>query len=272
VPLPVGDFLVGRNQACDLVVQDGMVSRRHAVLHVSADRVVVEDLGSRNGIRVNGVPVTGARQVEHGERIAVGSYELVVLENSRQRGERRQTRPAVRRSERTQTPVATPAARGSSPGRGGAGAESSDEETEADRRSVYHVLLETCEANLAEGRLRELEGAARNLTASVRGGLLRGRPPSEETTRKLVDLALRVVEQHGIHGWLEAAVELYATLDRVMEADAVERICQLGRRGQLRDVSALRSYVGQLRARAHRMNEDERMRLDRLDALTRLIS
>ena len=40
--------------ACNLALADGLVSRKHAILHVGPDTVVVEDLGSRNGVAVNG--------------------------------------------------------------------------------------------------------------------------------------------------------------------------------------------------------------------------
>jgi pSer/pThr/pTyr-binding forkhead associated (FHA) protein len=59
--MPLGDFVIGRSSDCSLAVDDPLVSRRHAVLHVSADAVVAEDLGSRNGITVNGERTVGTQ-------------------------------------------------------------------------------------------------------------------------------------------------------------------------------------------------------------------
>lgn len=53
-----GSTLVGRLPECDITLDDAAVSRRHArIVHDGAD-YQVEDLGSTNGVRVNGQPVT----------------------------------------------------------------------------------------------------------------------------------------------------------------------------------------------------------------------
>jgi pSer/pThr/pTyr-binding forkhead associated (FHA) protein len=68
-----GELIIGRDSHSDVVVNDDHVSRRHArVTFAPGGPVTIEDLGSRNGTFVNGVPVT--RQVlSVGHRIAVGS-------------------------------------------------------------------------------------------------------------------------------------------------------------------------------------------------------
>ncbi|MFJ8827080.1 FHA domain-containing protein [Streptomyces sp. NPDC102467] len=76
-----GPFLVGRAAACDLRLDDPCVSGTHAVLHPVKGpldrvvRVVVEDLHSRNGTRVNDGPVTTARPLSHGDVIRFGTVE-----------------------------------------------------------------------------------------------------------------------------------------------------------------------------------------------------
>lgn len=52
--LLVERLVVGRDPACDISVEDGLLSRRHAEFVASAQAVTVRDLGSRNGIFVNG--------------------------------------------------------------------------------------------------------------------------------------------------------------------------------------------------------------------------
>lgn len=51
---------VGRDPACDLSDSDPRLSRRHAEFRLGPDGLAVRDLDSRNGIRVNGRPVTEA--------------------------------------------------------------------------------------------------------------------------------------------------------------------------------------------------------------------
>ncbi len=78
--MPLGEFAVGRSSSCNLALADGLVSRRHAVLHVGPETVVVEDLGSRNGVAVNGVRINGPRRLAHMDRVYIGSQELVLID------------------------------------------------------------------------------------------------------------------------------------------------------------------------------------------------
>jgi len=51
-------LLLGRSAGCDLVVPSPSVSRRHAEVWVDGDALQLRDLGSANGITVNGEPIT----------------------------------------------------------------------------------------------------------------------------------------------------------------------------------------------------------------------
>jgi len=73
-----GRLVVGRDPTLDLVLDDGKVSRRHAVIACDGDTVEVRDTGSRNGTRVNGQAVRTAK-VGDGDRIGIGRWEIVVL-------------------------------------------------------------------------------------------------------------------------------------------------------------------------------------------------
>ena len=53
-------YLVGRSRACDVVLADPAVSRRHALVSIRGDRCSVRNLASMNGTHVNGRPVTTA--------------------------------------------------------------------------------------------------------------------------------------------------------------------------------------------------------------------
>jgi DNA-binding NtrC family response regulator len=44
--------VIGRSSSCDVFLDEDSVSRRHALLHVHADRIEIEDLGSQNGTRL----------------------------------------------------------------------------------------------------------------------------------------------------------------------------------------------------------------------------
>lgn len=76
VPL-TGTTVVGRGADADLQLTDTGVSRRHAELRLEDGRVELHDLGSTNGTRVNGQPVTRATLAD-GDRITVGTTDLVL--------------------------------------------------------------------------------------------------------------------------------------------------------------------------------------------------
>jgi hypothetical protein len=68
--------VIGRANDCELRLDDPGVSRRHAELRVNGDEAEIIDLGSTNGIRVNGNAVPSARLLD-GDRIDLGSTSLV---------------------------------------------------------------------------------------------------------------------------------------------------------------------------------------------------
>jgi hypothetical protein len=67
--------VVGRSRECDVVLDDPNVSRRHAELRAEDGQWVVADLGSTNGVLVNGRPVQRAA-LEPGDEIAFGRSVL----------------------------------------------------------------------------------------------------------------------------------------------------------------------------------------------------
>ena len=73
--------VIGRGADCDLQLTDPGVSRRHAELRLENDAIVLVDLGSTNGIRVNEVAV-GRRQLSPADRIQLGSTTLVYQRDS----------------------------------------------------------------------------------------------------------------------------------------------------------------------------------------------
>lgn len=74
-PIPEGDFLLGRVPGEGMNIDDARCSRRHAMIHRSGDYIEIEDLSSRNGIRVNGSD-TRSRQLFPGDRIEIGDTIL----------------------------------------------------------------------------------------------------------------------------------------------------------------------------------------------------
>ncbi|HET9242531.1 MAG TPA: DUF3662 and FHA domain-containing protein [Gaiella sp.] len=78
VPLTTDRVVVGRSRECDIRLDDGNVSRRHAELERGDDSGwSVVDLGSTNGTEVNGRRITRRTPLADGDRIVIGGTELV---------------------------------------------------------------------------------------------------------------------------------------------------------------------------------------------------
>jgi len=80
VPLPEGETLIGRDPSNQIWITDGSLSRRHCSVARSGAEVTIRDLGSRNGTRVNGMPVE-ERLLENQDQLSVGSSFFVFLQN-----------------------------------------------------------------------------------------------------------------------------------------------------------------------------------------------
>ncbi|HEY1636476.1 MAG TPA: DUF3662 and FHA domain-containing protein [Acidimicrobiales bacterium] len=75
VTMDEGPLVIGRLPECSVVLDDANVSRRHAELRRDGPDVVVVDLGSTNGTRVNGAQVRTQR-LNDGDEITIGRSSL----------------------------------------------------------------------------------------------------------------------------------------------------------------------------------------------------
>jgi hypothetical protein len=66
-------YVFGRDEKADIVIQDALISRRHAeVCCTTSGTWQVKDLGSRNGVLVNGAKIAGTAPLKDGDRLQVG--------------------------------------------------------------------------------------------------------------------------------------------------------------------------------------------------------
>ena len=77
ISLAFGPHIIGRDETASISTDSQTVSRRHARLLLTPDAAVLEDLGSKNGTRVNGAIVRGATPLSDGDQIQIGALQLV---------------------------------------------------------------------------------------------------------------------------------------------------------------------------------------------------
>ena len=74
--LSIGDDVtLGRLPECDVTLDDPSVSRRHARITRKGDAWFIKDLGSTNGVKINGSRV-GESDLTDGDRLQLGSVQL----------------------------------------------------------------------------------------------------------------------------------------------------------------------------------------------------
>jgi hypothetical protein len=75
-PIGSGGAVIGRSREADVVVDDPNVSRRHAEVRPSGGSWIVRDLGSTNGVKVNGRRIQGPQSLRTGDTIELGTARV----------------------------------------------------------------------------------------------------------------------------------------------------------------------------------------------------
>lgn len=75
-------LIVGRDQDCDLVLDERQVSRQHIKIKHIENLYYVEDLNSKNGTWVNGVPLKGERTLTDGDMIEIALVVKLIFAES----------------------------------------------------------------------------------------------------------------------------------------------------------------------------------------------
>jgi pSer/pThr/pTyr-binding forkhead associated (FHA) protein len=77
-------ILFGRHPDCDIVITNSRkVSRKHCCVAQINNTIVVRDLGSMNGVRINGVAVRRSARLRPGDELTVGDVVFHLREESK---------------------------------------------------------------------------------------------------------------------------------------------------------------------------------------------
>jgi hypothetical protein len=225
--LPPGSFIIGRSAYCQVVLDDPLVSRRHAQLMVDSQRVTIEDLNSINGVRVNGEPLIGEpRELDDGDRIAIGNRELRLAhapEGAMPGHSAGDTLSGV-------DPVVP------------AESNADDFAAETGRADVLGVLGVAAEDALDEGRVTEAQRLLTHLLMAVLRDAKGGRPLPTETVGQAVHLAMRLAKATGSGAWFDYVVDLLYYLRRLPGTELVAQMLDVLRTTDSVDLPRLVRY------------------------------
>lgn len=272
----VGDrgLVVGRTDECDLVLDDPLVSRRHAVFRQGDGGLSVIDLGSRNGVLVNGKRISGPTELEEGDLVRIGSQELVVRPADRQR---RPRSPGTR--ELATCAVCGNATLAKDPACGTCGAPTDPRATQGGMPapqvsalgSSFGPLAGLADKALGMNRAAEAERVLAGALNRVLAQVEEGTPPDEQRLKDSISYALRLAEAGRKTSWLDYTFRLHSRLGRVMSSDDIDEVYRLTELLRYTNPRPVRSYIEGLRRQSESLRPNERFLLQRLEGLERKV-
>ncbi len=285
--LPVGDFVIGRSSSCNLALDDALVSRRHATIHTARESVTVEDLGSRNGVLVNGEKIKGVVAVTHLDRISIGSQDLVLLEVGRGRKAPRDTGASIKC--RTCGSVVPPedsfcracgAQVGPASMRTLAGQtvemkiveDAANPEDVTRQATGFSLLAGIADKALALGRYDEAHRMLEKHLVKLIDRANAVEKPKLGTIHKGTSYALKLARGLASPRWIDWVFQLYTAMKSVPTSETVDELHDIVRALDYDNARELRAYLTVMRPMRERLTPSERFVLQRLEGLERVIS
>jgi pSer/pThr/pTyr-binding forkhead associated (FHA) protein len=266
-----GTVLIGRAAGCQIMLEDALVSRKHAQLVVTTTRVSLEDFGSVNGVFVNAQRIAGSQPLSPGDRIVIGKQEMML----RAAPHVALAEPASGRLVRDTLHGAELGRTGAQPALGDAGPLAVDDDAESTRQGTALELLGgVAEKTLALGRGEEAERILSMYLLNMRAAAQQAGFIEQQLAEKAIRFAVKLAQATGKGSWVDYAFDVYRVIKRPLPADVVDQLYTVLRSVREVDLQRLRDYLADLKsAQAQgRFSPSERFVLQRLEGLERLAS
>jgi len=200
--LEPGSYVIGRHKSCNIVLDSKHVSRRHARLDVSRTGILLTDLGSANGLWVNGVRVSDEPVWLHsGDRVLLGEEELVIVADS--------YRPLSQKLERVVLPQTRLTVKDDDD------LELSDGERSSPgtrRTNFFDLVGAIVERAVAEGRFDDAATMLQSQLTKTASDARAGRPVPADTRDGALKFSMLLAAATSSPRWLEYVVDLLAAL------------------------------------------------------------
>jgi hypothetical protein len=271
--LPHGATVIGRSLDCNLTIEDPLVSREHARIVIDETGERVEDMGSRNGVRVNGVQIKGPTPLSDGDRVRIGTQDFVFCRVDPAGKGHSKTTGVLRLCSKCHLPypresVSCPNCEATEP---------ADEETlsgsfgnESQTSWSVQLLVEALERALSLGRVQDAERIVRRATAQVEELLLSGGNVDGRALAGLAMQAVATTKATNDPTWMLWVLDVYRRADRVPPLALVERLGEAANVHAGVARTALDALLAQLRLSARDASQADVTALARLEGIRRL--
>ena len=229
-----GATLIGRSAECHVTIEDPLVSRQHAKIVISGDIPVLEDLGSRNGVKLNGSVLKGPTRLKDGDRLRIGTQELVFCEVAVGTTSIAKTTGFLRYCASCRLPY--PQELAACPACGAT--EQTDDETlsgqfgTSSRQASWSVqlLVEVTEKALSRGRTSDAERMLHRARAQLEERVASGGPIELDQVEMLSRAAMRVALAAEDPGWARWGIELYGELRFFPSSAVIDAVGEVGKK------------------------------------------
>jgi hypothetical protein len=256
-----GKLVIGRGTGCQLVLDDALVSRKHAEIDVTPRSAELVDLGSVNGVFVNGVRVDGKQPLSDGDRVVIGQQEISVF--AAVTPSLLPESPTARISADTLVGLESPLALPKAP---------SDEAEPTHQGDALALLGGVVDKVLALGRGDEGERILGPYLRNYLATAQRTGSVSSEGAEKAVAYALKLAMATRRGEWVDYSFALYTVCRRPLPGPVVDQLYTVLRQASGANLSVLRDYVAVLRSVSTQLSPNERFVAQRIEGLERLAS
>jgi hypothetical protein len=265
--LPRGATLLGRSSECHVTIEDPLVSRRHARIVVEGDVATVADLESRNGVKVNGAAVREPVVLQDGDRVRIGTQELVFCRIETAQSTSRTTGFL---SHCAQCRMPYPREAGACPNCGSTLAAEEDTATGqgADDNGSWslQLLIEVLEKSMSLGKMADSDRILRRATAQLEERLVDQKPIDPVQLSTLARIALTLSVRAADSTWAVWAMGVHRRAGVVPSDESLRALTDA-----VPHVPDLRDSAADLSRHFHglagSLGDDDRRRLSILDRI-----
>lgn len=200
---------IGRSPECDVTIDDPLVSRDHARIELKDDGPVIIDTHSRNGVMLNDQPLIHKAVLEDGDRLCIGTQQLVFVASSK-KGLKRRTTGSITFCQECRTPHPSKTPRCPHCGI----AQTSSGETTAVKEVTgatwtFGLLRDVVERALEQGRYADAERMLKRGTRELEAQIEKGADLDAEQVSGIAECATRLGNALESDFWASCGKRLY---------------------------------------------------------------